>query len=67
MLNIEAASTNLTVFGLTHPGLGPMIYSNRGKQANHYIPMTEWLVLDYIKTGVLIKTYNKYNWSKEYL
>ena len=32
----EATNTNFTVFGLTQPGLEPMIYRTRGVHANHY-------------------------------
>jgi hypothetical protein len=32
----EATNTNFIVFGLTRPGLEPMIYSTRGEHANHY-------------------------------
>jgi hypothetical protein len=36
MLNGEATNTNLIVFGLTRPGLEPMIYHTRGKHAKRY-------------------------------
>lgn len=32
----EAAKTNCINFGLTQPGLDPMIYDTRGEHANHY-------------------------------
>jgi hypothetical protein len=37
MLSGEAATnTNFIVFGLTSPGLEPMIYHTQGEHANHY-------------------------------
>ena len=36
MLSEEATKTNFIVFGLTRPGLEPMIYRTRGKHPNHY-------------------------------
>jgi hypothetical protein len=36
MLSGEATNTNFIVFGLTQPGIEPMIYCTRGKYANHY-------------------------------
>jgi hypothetical protein len=36
MLSRKATNTNLIVFGLTQPGLEPMIYHTRGEHANHY-------------------------------
>jgi hypothetical protein len=36
MLSGEATITNLIVFGMTRPGLEPMIYHTRGEHANHY-------------------------------
>jgi hypothetical protein len=32
----EVAITNVKVVGWIGPGIEPMIYSTRGKQANHY-------------------------------
>jgi hypothetical protein len=32
----EATNTNFIVFGLTRPGLEPMIYRTLGEHANHY-------------------------------
>ena len=32
----EAANSNIIVFGLTRPGLKPMIYRIRGVHCNHY-------------------------------
>ena len=36
MLSGKATNTYLIVFGLTQPGLEPMIYHTRGEHANHY-------------------------------
>ena len=36
MLSGEATNTNLTVFGLTWPGLEATIYRTQGEHANHY-------------------------------
>jgi len=36
MLSEEATNINFIVFGLTGPGLEPMIYCTLGEQANHY-------------------------------
>ena len=36
MLSREATKTNLIVFGLTRPGLKPMIYGTLGEHTNHY-------------------------------
>ena len=36
MLSGEATNTNSKVFGLTRPGLEPMIYRTRDEHANHY-------------------------------
>jgi hypothetical protein len=36
VLSGEATNTNFIVFGLTQPGLEPMIYHTRGEHANHY-------------------------------
>jgi hypothetical protein len=36
MFSGEATNTNFIVFGLTRPGLEPMIYHTRGEHANHY-------------------------------
>jgi len=39
MLIIEAANTNVIIFGLTQPGLKLMIYCTRDKHANQYITL----------------------------
>jgi hypothetical protein len=36
MLSGEATNTNFIVFGLTGPGLEPMIYRTQGEHANYY-------------------------------
>jgi hypothetical protein len=36
VINGEAIHTNLIVFGLTRPGLKPMVYRTREEQANHH-------------------------------
>ena len=36
MLSGEATNINFIVFGLTQPGLVPLIYHTRGEHANHY-------------------------------
>jgi hypothetical protein len=36
MLSGEATNTNFIVFGLTRPGLEPMIYRTQGEHANYY-------------------------------
>jgi hypothetical protein len=36
VLSGEATNTNFLFFGLTRPGLEPMIYCTRGEHANHY-------------------------------
>jgi hypothetical protein len=36
MFSGEAANTDCIVFGLTRPGLEPMIYHTRGEHANQY-------------------------------
>jgi hypothetical protein len=36
VLRGEATNTNFLVFGLTRPGLEPMIYHTRSEYANHY-------------------------------
>ena len=36
VLSEEATHTHLIVFGMTRPGLEPMIYHTRGEHANHY-------------------------------
>jgi hypothetical protein len=36
LLNGEATNTNSIVFGLTLPGLEPMLYRTRGKHGDHY-------------------------------
>jgi hypothetical protein len=36
MLSGEATNTNFLVFGLTQPGLDPMIYRTQGEHADHY-------------------------------
>jgi len=35
MLSAEATNTNVLVFGLTQPGLKPMIYHHQGEPTNH--------------------------------
>jgi hypothetical protein len=36
VLSGEATNTNFIVFGLTRPGLEPIIYHTRGEHANYY-------------------------------
>jgi hypothetical protein len=36
VLSEEATQNNVIVFGLTRPGLEPMIYHTRDKHPNHY-------------------------------
>ena len=40
MLSGEATNTNFIVFGLTRPGLEPMIYRTREEHAYHYAEIT---------------------------
>ena len=47
LLNREAANTNYIVFGMTQPGLKPMIYHTRGEHVNHYIiSVVVWVGVD---------------------
>jgi len=59
LLNVEAANTNFTVFGLTQPELEPTIYHIGDEHANRYI-WCDRLVLAYI---VCIFKVGKFWWS----
>ena len=53
MLSGKATNTNFIVFGLTRPGLEPMIYCTLGEHANHYITDADWFKM-------CLVLYNKY-------
>jgi hypothetical protein len=44
VLSAETTNTNFIVFGLTQPGLEPMIYHTQGEHANHYTTDAVFLV-----------------------